>query len=223
MGWDDNLFREAIKKKYAIQQQEADTQQAEQIARAPVHQAQAQYYGGANATELEKTRMNNVEEARKTTAMEPMWAAEARAKRAQARGFETINTMNDDLYDQQKDTARAGMIATQIQSMADASNAGSILNSWIQDRNQKTGESNPLLGQFGKEGLTWDTGGKAGLAVQPSDFAANNLYMSEGVLAREKEFTPTERFNIIHRLRNREYARRANEIAAPYTAEFNMW
>lgn len=180
MGWDDNLFREAIKKKYAIQQQEADTQQAEQIARAPVHQAQAQYYGGANATELEKTRMNNVEEARKTTAMEPMWAAEARGRNAVAVGTEAENKMNTDLYGQQLDTAKAKMMSTQLKSMAESSAYGSQINSWIQDRNQKTGESNPTLAQYGNSGLSWKPS-ENGLAVQPFD--ASNLYAEDDVKA----------------------------------------
>lgn len=160
---------EWMKKKYAIQQQEADTHQAEQLAKAPVYQAQAQYYGGANA-----------EEARKTTAMEPMWAAEAQAKRAQARGFETINTMNDDLYRQQLDTAKAKMMSTQLKSMAESSAYGSQINSWIQDRNQKTGESNPILAQYGNSELSWKPS-ENGLAVQPFD--ASNLYAEDDVKA----------------------------------------
>jgi hypothetical protein len=142
---------EWMKKKYAIQQQEADTQQAEQLAKAPVYQAQAQYYG-----------------------------AEARGRNAVAVGTEAENKMNTDLYGQQLDTAKAKLMSTQLKSMAESSAYGSQINSWIQDRNQKTGESNPTLAQYGNSGLSWKPS-ENGLAVQPFD--ASNLYAEDDVKA----------------------------------------
>jgi hypothetical protein len=218
MGWDDNLFREAIKKKYAIQQQEADTQQAEQIARAPVHQAQAQYYGGANATELDKTRINAAEEARKTLAQAPMWSAEARARTATAKGTETENTFNNDLYDETKRTAHAGLVTKQLEHMANAGIFGSRVNTQITDRNAKTGESNPMLAQYGQSGLTWEdkyTG--SGLAMQPNDLTVNELYAENDVLAREQPLTLEAQERMKRNLRI------GNKYSSPYSSEFNMW
>jgi hypothetical protein len=115
MGWDENLFREAIKKKYDIaqqetniKQQEANTGQAEQLARASLFGAQAQHYAGANdtdlakvkmgaASELDKTRIGAAEEQRRTLAMAPMWQSNAAHAGAMAEGQNQENIFNKEI------------------------------------------------------------------------------------------------------------------------------
>jgi hypothetical protein len=56
-SFNQGLFEEMLKKKYDLMQMREDTDRADQLAKAPLYEAQAGYYGGKNETDLAGTAM----------------------------------------------------------------------------------------------------------------------------------------------------------------------
>lgn len=223
--FDSNLFREAVKKKYDIQQQEANikqqeanTGQADQLARAPLYQGQAQHYAGANETELNKTRINAAEEQRKTLAMAPLWQAEAGSRNEATKGLAMQNKLESELYGDTFNTARSSLASKRMLGIGEQQAYGQSVNRKIAERNSITGESNPLISTFEGGNPVFENIDKGPAPLSARDVSDLSAEASGDALAMESPYTPEAQERIKRRL-----AISKTSGNTPYGSEYNMW
>lgn len=158
----DRRMDEAIKRKYDIMQQEVDAKQTEALARqreseaqVPLLQAQAEHYGGLNQTNRYIHELTAEAENKRTAAQSPLWTAQAGREDAlaKAQNFETgmMQELRPDLIAHN----RAASTRKRLEAMAASGAYSQDINTLISRRNKMTGESNPMIAQYGHSGLKW--------------------------------------------------------------------
>jgi len=214
---------EWLKKKYDIQQQNADANtmladarriEADSLAKQRNWEwnpelESSQGVGGYRFLDL--ARLKNLDAS--TIAHDN---AEISKFKEEAERLAMHNKLESDLYEDTFNAARSVLASKRMLGIGEQQAYGQAVNKKIAERNRITGENNPLIATFQGGNPVFENIDKGPSPLSERDVF--DLSAEEDALARENPYTPEAKERIKRRLAINKASRNT-----PYTAEYNMW
>lgn len=207
---------EWLKKKYDIQQQEADANTMLADARRIEADSLAKQRNWEWNPDLESSKgvggYRFLDLARQKNLDESFIAY----NNANADRLAMQNKLESELYEDTFNAARAALAAKRMLGIGEQQAYGQAVNKKIAERNRITGENNPLIVTFQGGNPVFENIDKGLSPLSERDVF--DLSASGDALARENPYTLEARERIKRRLAINKASRNT-----PYTAEYNMW